>query len=264
MCRVTPEERRAIDEAIERGRVSVVKPAVPLRLRERSASAESDKEPASKTPAPYRLPETMSVLAALEWAFRTEKASFEFDEIGGSAGGQRPGRGTEAVLIERGMIGATIDTSRGRSEPADDAQVIASIVRNVLPWGTACFVADLARAGREPDWMEDASPRLVPVEWVYGRGVCRGRTGDASRLGSEGWPHWFRRNKNGVRVEEVVLFTPCTWTPTAKQIAGARRIYLDWWGALLEVRAALAHVDLKFRVTDEMPAMCPWRTGIDR
>lgn len=260
MGNITPEEREKIESAIREGRLQRVETVRPIKYRERPAPKPSDRQPASKTPPPYRLPDTMSVRQALEWAFMTEKASFDYDEIGATSGGMRSGRGTECLLIERKMIGTTIDTSPGYSEPAEDAVVIASIVRDVLHWRDAVLVAELARAGREPDWMRDAKPHVIPVEWVYGRGGKRGRTGDSSRLGGEGWRPIKRRNKKGVIVEDIVLFTPVTVRPTADQIARARRGYLDWWGHLLTVGTALRSARIrKFKVTDEMPDLTPWR-----
>ncbi|MBR9839914.1 MAG: hypothetical protein GYB50_18740 [Rhodobacteraceae bacterium] len=257
--RITLEERAAIERATAEGRVTRVAGRIPLHMRQRMAPKTTDREPASKAPRPYRLPEAMSVREALEWAFATERASFEFDEVAATSGAVRQGRGIEALLFERGMIGTTVDVSPGRSEPAEEATIIASVVRHVLPFRAACVVADFARARREPDWMADAEPRILPVEWVYGRGGARGRTGDAAVLGASGWPHHKRRNRRGAIVEDVVLFTPCTWSPTATQIARARRDYLEWWGHLLEIRWALQVTSLRrFRITNAMPPMTPW------
>lgn len=262
--KLTAEERAAIDEAVASGMVQTLAPYVPARYRRSPAPVGTDRDPAGKQPRAYELPDRMAVREALEWAFATEKASFDFDEIAATSGGQRQGISMEQLILERSRLGSvSIDTSPGRSEPAEEAQVIASIVRAVLPWHAACFVADLARARTAPDWMPDARPRMEPVEWVYGRGVRRGRTEDASRLGGAGWPHWKRRNRRGAIVEETVLFTPTTWSPSPSVIAHSRRRYLDWWGCLLEVGVALTGVELgRFAVTDDMPAMTPWR-GVD-
>ncbi|NDV52124.1 hypothetical protein [Salipiger sp. PrR003] len=259
--RITPEERAAIEQAIAEGQVQRVEPRVPSNLRPRRPLPVTGREPAGRTPAPRSVPAEMPVKAALEWAFQTEKASFDFDELGASAGGQRKGISMEQLIFERHMLGkVAIDTSPGRSEPAEDAEIIASIVRSVLPWSAACLVADLARAGREPDWMRDAAPRILPIEWVYGRGGARGRTADAARLGAGGWPHQKRRNRKGAIVEDEVLFTPVTVSPTAVQIAAARRMYLEWRGCLLAVRGALQRASLRwFSVTDELPPMMPWK-----
>jgi len=53
---------------------------------------------------------------------------------------------------------------------------------------------------------------------------------------------------------------PCVWEPTPARIAAARRAYLDWWGYLLELQAALGAADLaRIRITRDMPPMTPWR-----
>lgn len=259
--KITAEEREMINQAMEQGRVQSFGARVPARLRPSKPLPASGKEPAGKTPQPRRLPAELPVKDALEWAFCTEKAGFDFDEIGASSGGHRRGISMEQLILERHMLGnVSIDTSGGRSSPAEDAEVIASIVRSALPWGAACFVAEHARAKREPDWMKDAHPQIVPLDWVYGRGGRRGRTADAARLGGGGWPHWKRRNRKGAIVDETVLFTPITWAPTARQVASARRMYLDWWGNLLDVSVALRSVKLSlFKVNSEMPPLTPWR-----
>ncbi|RBO51811.1 hypothetical protein DSD19_17010 [Rhodovulum sp. BSW8] len=61
-------------------------------------------------------------------------------------------------------------------------------------------------------------------------------------------------------VHDRARYTPCVWVPTLAQIAAARRAYLDWWGYLLELQAALGSADLaRIRVTGDMPPMTPWR-----
>ena len=79
------------------------------------------------------------------------------------------GFGMEYVLLERARLGGVkIDTSIGRSAPHDDAEIIAAVLANLpdLVGGTrmAVCIAELARAGLQPDWRPDAEPRLEPVE----------------------------------------------------------------------------------------------------
>lgn len=258
--RLTPHEQAAVQAALREGRVTRIerrqKRVEPLPPLDLSTPIERPK------PEPYTLPAEMSVRQALEWAFGSEKARLDVDAIGATSGGQRPGRGAEAVLIERAHLGGVrIDTSPGTSDPAEEAEVIASIVRESLAWRDAVWVAELARTAQRPDYMSDARPRLVPLDWVWGRGVCRGRTGDAAKLGGQGWPHQPRLKRNRVLVYDPVLFTPCTWAPTAQQIARARRSYLEWWGHLLTIRQALRATRLRrFEVNTAMPPMEPWRT----
>ncbi|MBL3587636.1 hypothetical protein JMM61_20185 [Rhodovulum sulfidophilum] len=201
----------------------------------------------------------MPVRAALEWAFGTECARLDHDEIEAVGGtGWRP-FGMEYVALERAQLGTRVDTSRGRSRPHDDAELIATVVRNVLPWYAATLVADLARAGRTPDWMSDARPRLKPEDWTVNRWGRHAKTADAATLGIEGWQPIPRRNRKGVIVHDAVRFTPCVWDPTPARIAAARRAYLDWWGYLLAVQAALKGADLtRIEVTRDMPPMRPW------
>ncbi|OLS53887.1 hypothetical protein [Rhodovulum sulfidophilum] len=201
----------------------------------------------------------MPVRAALEWAFGTECARLDHDEIGAVGGtGWRP-FGMEYVALERAQLGTRVDTSRGRSRPHDDAELIATVVRNVLPWYAATLVADLARAGRTPDWMPDARPRLRPAEWQQNQHRAYGRAYDSAEL-PDGWQPIPRRNRKGVIVQDRARYTPCVWEPSPARIAAARRAYLDWWGYLLEVQAALGAADLaRIRITRDMPPMTPWR-----
>lgn len=202
----------------------------------------------------------LGIRALLEWAFDTECAGIAFDEMADA--GALPSFGMEFVLMQRQMLGTEIDTSRGRSSPADDAEIVASVLRDVLPWPDALRVAELARARRVPDWMPDATPRLRPAGWHCNRHGWHARTTDAAALGEQGWRPIPRRNRKGVVVHDAVRYCPCAWSPSAAQIAAARRGYLDWWGHLLTIRAGLRAVDLsRHAVTDDMPPMQPWKKG---
>lgn len=201
----------------------------------------------------------MGVRGVLEWAFGAEHARLDFDEIEESAGGGRSGIGLEYVLIQRAMIGQ-VDTSPGRSSPADDAEIIASVLRAALPWRDALWLADLARAGRSPDPMLGVRPGLVPERWHENRHGTRPATADAAELGTCGWRAQPRRNRKGALVHDPVRYTPCLWRPAPADIAAARRLWLDWWGHLLTVQVALRAVDLRWiEVTTAMPPLEPWR-----
>ena len=209
--------------------------------------------------------EIIPIKSLLEWAFGTECARLDFDEVSASAGGSGIGPcATKRIIdqlelgLERGA-GVRVDTSIGRSYPHDDAEIIATMVRNVLPWYRAVAVAELARSFRMPDAMVGVVPHLQPAEWVCNRHGWRGRKADAAALGGDGWQHVRRRNRKGVLVAVKVEYTPCAWVPDAKSIAAARRAYLDWWNDLLTIRAHLAGTDLtRWHISEKMPAMKPW------
>lgn len=199
----------------------------------------------------------MSIRAALEWAFATEHASLDFDEaLGDNA---RPGISTLWQIAQRGALGCSIDGG-GRSLPADDADIIASAVSN-LPVGLggkgmALRIAALARARMQPDWMQDATPRCVPVGWAHenqhGRfaltAQCQSREGM--------WDYTAR----GRKVEVRAVACPVRFTPTAAQIASARRGWLDWYGALLWLQAELRGLGAldTIIITRAMPPLRPW------
>lgn len=89
----------------------------------------------------------MSIQRALEWAFGAEHAQIDFEPNAPEY--RRRGLGMEAVLLSRAQLGATVDTSRGRSFPADDAEIIASFVA-ALPesYGGMAMALTIARHAR--------------------------------------------------------------------------------------------------------------------
>ena len=192
----------------------------------------------------------------LVWAFAVERVSLDFDELR-SASGARPGVGVEWRLMQRYNLGCDVDGG-GRSEPHPDADLVASALA-VLPEGcggrrAALWIADLARAGRMPDWGPSMTMRCEPAGWrqcKHGRYAERSLwTGDA-HVGR--WPsHQLGRDDGYVcRV---------TYSGSAAEAAARRRAWLGWWGALLDLRVTFQlRRDLTgFEVTDAMPPRTPW------
>ncbi|WP_226936961.1 hypothetical protein [Pseudogemmobacter faecipullorum] len=264
---MTPEEIRLRDEAIAAGRVVRVQrkvaplkavPDYPARVGQPGSQA---KPPSVQLSAGVK--RVMSIQRALEWAFGTERAQLEFDEIGETSGGQRLGVDGIWLMMQRGAIGCEIDGG-GRSDPAWDAEIIASAVAS-LPAGhggrqMAVFVAEHARAGTVPDWMRDARPRIQPCGMRTNRYGERSITEDAQHLGGEGWPIQRRIGRKGRVHEEPVLYCPVVITPTGSQIAAAHRRYLGWYGALLWIRAELDGLGILsgIELTLDMPPLKPW------
>lgn len=206
----------------------------------------------------------MSIRAAIGWAFSVEKVRLEFYELGDTSGAARMGVDGIWLMIQRGQLGCQID-SGGSSDPAWDAEVIASAVTN-LPerWGgraMATQIAALARAGMVPDWMGDARPRFNPSEVDQNQHGWTAKTAEAQHLGSRGWPVQERRGRKGRVVKEPVLYCPVFLCPTQAEIARARRRYLDWYGALLWLHGDLKATGILSTVAlaDEFPPMTPWR-----
>jgi len=204
--------------------------------------------------APVTGRRAMSVVQALEWAFAVEHAQLDFE------GDQAPegygcGVSTVWVIMQRGNLGCDIDGG-GRSSPASDADIIAAAVA-ALPTehggrGMAVQIAEYARAGRVPDWMPDARPRVVPVDW---RETKHGRFARTEVVERISYRH------RGRLLSRDVLCCPVRIVPTASQIAAARRNYLNWCGAILHLQwwlsGALDGIDL----TGDLPALTPWRKG---
>lgn len=191
----------------------------------------------------------------LEWAFQREQASIEFDEARAEATRYHRAIGMEYILMERARLGCRVDGG-GNSPCHPDAEVVAAALA-VLPEGLggrrmALQMAELARAGQAPDWMPGAAPRCIPAGWRRSKhGVF------AETEACETWRYVSRG-----RAREVdARWCPVIYRPTAAQIAAARRAYLDWWGALLELRSHFQlHGGLtSWTVSDALPPMTPWK-----
>lgn len=206
----------------------------------------------------------MSIQRALEWAFCDECARLEFDEIAETAGSVRVGVDSIWVLMQRGLLGCQIDGG-GQSEPASDAQVIASILGQMpVEHGgrsMAISMAEMARGGMVPDYMRDASPAYHPEAVSQNQHGWSAKTEDSAHLGSRGWLPVERKGRKGRVVKEPVLYCPVYVSPTASQIARARRQYLQWWAALLWLRSEISRF---MPITDAMPPLSPWRRTDDR
>lgn len=199
----------------------------------------------------------IGVRPLLEWAFGVELATLDFNEVATVGGTGLPGIGVEFVLMQQAILGVRIDTSRGRSAPAGDAELVASVVSAYPDRAMALRVAELARAGSEPDWIADPTPRCSPVKW---RKTSHGLRG--AQAPGDVWRYAARMGRNaGQPVERRGMCCPVEFHPTAAKVASARRAYLDWWGALLQIASLLRAVDLaRFELTGEMPPMTPWKS----
>lgn len=209
--------------------------------------------------------EIISVKGLLEWAFAVECASLDYDEVGAALGIGLPAAGAEYRVAEQLALGmrrgegVRPDTSFGRSLPHDDAEIVATILRNAVPFYQALRVAELARGCSIPKW-DLGRPRLEPVSMHCNRHGWHPKTEDAATLGAFGWRPQPQMSRRGAIVRKQVRFTPCRWNITPAQIAAARRGYLDWWGALLAVAAGLKGVELsRFVLSGGMPPLEPWR-----
>lgn len=262
MGRMTAEEARLRDEAIAAGRVvapvrreDVVRRGVRHPDRVASGLAGSRCVPVVRPAVRY-----MSVRTALEWAFGAEHARLDFDVTGVRAF-DRVGVSQEWILAEVKRIGCRVDGG-GQSSCHPDAELIAAAVEavSVAVGGRqmAVVIAACARGGVVPDWRGSPRRRVVPCGWDLGLDgqwqaqVAPGpetRWRDSSR-------HWH---------DSRFPMCPVSYGGGAASVAAARRGYLDWWGALLEVRSTLqreGYLDA-IRVTDEMPPLSPWKKGVD-
>lgn len=199
----------------------------------------------------------MPVQAALEWAFRIEKAQLELPPPEG--GGEPAGRfGLEYVLLQRAALGCRIDCSGQKIEDHThpDAEVIAATVAGIPDSlggkRMALRVTELARAGLTPDWMPGAIPRCVPV------GIQENQHGTRARTVVVGTDQVKIRGKWRT-VERLAC--PVTYRPHPDQITATRRSYTAWWQALGWVRDGLMAGGMlrEVEVTEAMPKAAPWQ-----
>lgn len=203
-----------------------------------------------------RIKRALGVQAALEWAFRVEKAQLELPEPE-DVTDKGFGFGLEYVLMQRAVLGCRIDGGQHKigSYTHADAEVIAACVAG-MPDAMggkrmAIRVAELARTGLTPNWMPGAVPRCVPVE------VKRNQHGERATTMVVGTERVLTRGK--WRSVEI-LACPVTWRPHPQQIEAARRDYDEWWQALGWIREGLiaGRMLREVEVTGVMPKEKPW------
>ena len=203
-----------------------------------------------------RMKRALGVQAALEWAFRVEKAQLELPPPS-DIEEEGFGFGLEYVLLQRAALGCKVDGGQHKigGYVHEDAEVIAATVAG-MPDSLggkrmAIRVAELARAGLTPDWMPGAVPRCVPVD------IKRNRHGDRATsevVGSE------RVLIKGKWRSVEVRACPVRFSPDQKQIESARQAYVDWWQALGWVRDGLIAGGMlrEVEITAAMPPVQPW------
>lgn len=191
----------------------------------------------------------VGVWPLIQWAFQAECASLDLGE------GPRTVSGTGYVMaqLEVGRV-----DGGGHSLPHHDADLVADALAQ-LPEARggrrmAVWIAEMARAGAEPDWMPDACPRVVPVDTHTNRWGVRAKTAETGEVVA-------RRNRKGVIVHDRVQYCPVLIRPTASDIARARRGWFQWWDALWDVRETFRIYDnlTCHVVTDDMPEREPWK-----
>jgi hypothetical protein len=201
-----------------------------------------------------RVRREISIQRLLEWAFADECAQIDFEDVGTLAQGYGA-VGNAYRMAQRGALGCRIDGG-GMSYPDPDADVVASAVAT-LPQGCggrrmAVWIAELSRARMVPD-VYIGGPRCIPVGWHQKRFEGRKAATEHVCWMSEIGPRKVKRFESRV--------CPVTYHPSLGMIAAARRDYLQWWSALLELRVNLGNYAglSRWAVTEEMPVQQPWK-----
>ncbi|WP_312532004.1 hypothetical protein [Paracoccus sp. (in: a-proteobacteria)] len=205
----------------------------------------------------------MTIQQALEWAFATECAQLDFDDLAFyelQAGDfDQPGRDTITTIQRRGELGCTVDGG-GTSAPHPDALLIAGEVAR-LPFEVggkkmAMRIAALARARETPDWRDDERRGVVPCGWdMTDRGEWLAAT---RKLAPVTYRHARKREKRTYTPE----LCPISYGGSAAVIARRRREYLAWVGALLHLLSEMTWWRLDtIRVVERLPPYAPWNSS---
>lgn len=204
-----------------------------------------------------RVRKEISIQRLLEWAFADECAQVDFESEGTLAAGYGY-IGNAYRMMQRGELGCRIDGG-GRSWPDADADIVAGAVA-ALPEGCggrgmAVQIAELARARRVPDAMVDAVARCVPLGWRQNQ--------HGPRAATQVIGHGVDCSGRKVKRYEV-LVCPVGYTHTAADIARARRNYLQWRLALMELRQTFViHNNLsRWMLSAAMPSRTPWQKSV--
>jgi hypothetical protein len=213
-------------------------------------------------PGRGRLRTEVGIEDLLRWAFQREfaKISFDVDGFDASSIEDDPCFGLEWIMIERAKLGCRVDGG-GTSEPHPDATLVADAL-SVLPdfvggRRMAIWIAELARADASPDWGAGLVTRCEPKAWrnsKYGAHAVREYNTDLKTR----WP------SHQIKGKDWGYVCPVMFSGTAREIGMARRNYLQWFGALLDLRNTFQMFDnlSSFKVTDQMPDREPWKNHL--
>lgn len=204
-----------------------------------------------------RVRQEISIQRLLEWAFADECAQVDFEDEGTLVAGYGH-IGNAQRMADRGLLGCRIDGG-GRSYPDADADLVASAVA-MLPVGCggrgmAVQISELARARRVPDAMAGRQVRCVPTVWRQNQHGARAGT---QLIGIE-------VDCSGRKIKRFeVTVCPVTYTHTASDIARARRNYLQWRLALMELRQTFVSYNnlSRWSLSPSLPPMQPWKNSI--
>ncbi len=199
-----------------------------------------------------RVRREISIQRLLEWAFADECASIDFEDEGTLAQGYRSGFANQVSVLELG----TVVDGGGRSYPDADADLVASAL-SVLPEGCggrgmAVQIAELARARAVPSYFPNGVEWCQPVGWKGNRYGKRALTEHLEYVTVAGV-------RKSIRFDS--RWCPVIYACGAKGVATARRNYLLWWAALLELRISFQYQNDMSRwvVNDDMPPSTPWK-----
>lgn len=227
-----------VSRAFDRSRLAVSEAAQPLRRPARPAEKRS-----------------MSVRAALEWAFGTELARVDFD-LTGAREFDRVAVSPEWRILQERRLGCRVDGGGGcASDPHPDAAWLAAAVEAlainpVYGRDMVILIAECARAGVAPDWRGQPERRVVPCGWDI---TDHGWTAHEVRVAD--WS--FRDSRARMRSGHSYV-CPISYSGGAVSISRARRRYLGWIGGLLEIRSCAWGLK-SIEISEIMPPMSPWR-----
>lgn len=161
----------------------------------------------------------------LNWAFRDQRV-----DIGGAMPWLSPSRSQTANICDILQLQAIVQGRSGGTAEPIDAIVIAAHVQR-LRWHPRMLVVAYARAGRRPDPMAGAEPRVEPAEWHTNRHGTRAKAKPLGKYQAE--------DRDGRLVWRDALGCLIRYAPSPEEIAHARRRYAEWWQAVRDVSLTL-------------------------
>lgn len=206
-----------------------------------------------KAPCATSGKQEVSIRALVEWAFQRELVGLDLTGRGDIRLGYGYASATHAI-IQHEQLGCRIDGG-GTSPSHPDADMVADALA-VLPESVGgqrmgLWIAELARAGQVPDWCPNPKPACRPVEWRQSK---HGSFAKTMKIGEYRYTYRGRTRVCEVRV------CPVRYTDTAQHVARARRQWLQWRAALLELKTTFQIYGglSAFTVNDQLPPTRPW------
>lgn len=180
----------------------------------------------------------------LIWAFMRERA-----QLGGES--LRTMYPEDSIVrCERvNVLGGFITGGFVGSDTAADAETVAMAVGELRP-ALSALVVRMARSGSRPDCRTGAFHRFEPTCWDDGRGSV-----ERCPYADNQW--WWEDTGKGRR-KRWSEWVPVRQMDAPESVSMMRRVYVEWWAALVELHDALEGRMCDWHLTAHFPPQYPW------